>query len=509
MGYASDDSFDEEVPVKKPRKPKSKKKVFPPRKPKANAKVKESNEAPENESNPDEPNTSTNAKPKVKRLKESATESNPDGQPSKSNFMDMNDDCIREIITYLDAYDLCLLSTQCRRLRNLTQFELFRRFPNETAKIKEFERNGYWFRYPGDNEFIVSFAQIKKLSISNEVSTAQAIEGLKEFFYAKEQSHVEEIHFEGCRSIRPAHGMALSKIVDETKSVTFNRCKILGEFYETILRYFTSMENLVLRQSLEMTCGKDEQINWLKQKYPNLKEFSWFFAEELPLNYVVELKMFFIQNPKIKHFSLYTKQIETLQRLEKADIRITQLYFRITRRGGVGQTLNYLKTMCRKDKSLRLHLIFEDNCRTELTSHLKLFVELNTNLRGLYLDKYPPAQSLTNAIAQCIHLKDLQVRHCKFIPQLIAALPKLENVYVARGMVGPTYQQILEMINQFTTQAPKLKNLFFRNSYLSFRDFNFNRLNQQRSQLPGATKMTFHVRVKSQQKIAELSNMQN
>ncbi|XP_031622203.1 uncharacterized protein LOC116340109 [Contarinia nasturtii] len=440
--------------------------------------------------------------PKVKRSKKVLTP-NIEEQTPKANFMDMNNDCIREIMVYLDENDLCSLSTQCQRLRNLTKCELFRRFPNEPAKIERFEENGYWFRYPGVDKFIVCFAQFNKLSIGNAVSNVQSIENLYEYLQAKEHSRIDEIHFEGCRNIRPTHGRAMAKMVEQTKSVTFNRLKITGEFYKSMLCHFPSMENLVLRNSFDMVCEEGAHSNWLKEIYPNLKNFSWFVDEEIEVT--DELKLFFEQNKTIKHFSLYTRRIETLKQLEAADIKITHLYFRITH--NVEQKLLYFQTMCDNYQSLQLHLMFEDRCRSELTSHIKLFSTLKTNLRGLYLDGLPPSVKLAELIAGCVDLRDLQVRHCKVIDQF-ADLPMLENVYVSRGMVEGTQESIYNMIYQFATQAPNLKNLFFRNSCRLFESFNFRAINNKRSQLEGATEMTFHVRTKSKDRINELSNMQ-
>lgn len=424
-------------------------------------------------------------------------------QTLKTNFLTMNDDCIREILAYLNATDLCALSTQCRRLQQLTKDELDCRFPNISERIASFENDGYWFHFPVADEFIICFAQIRKLSIGNALSNAQTIENLKAFIRAKENSIVDEMHFEGCRNIRPSHGKAFSELFYKTKSVTFNRCKIIGEFHDTILDYFPLMENLVLWNSLEMTCNDDNQNNWLKFEYPNLKSFSWFLNEEITISN--EMKLFFTQNKTIKHFSLFTQHIATLEKCTEAGIKITHLYYRITH--DVKMILEYLKKMCRKEKSLRLHLLFEDECRTELTSNLKLFSELKNNLRGLYLGGVDVTVKLAEAIEKSIQLKNLQIRHSKHIEHF-ATLPKLENVYMSRGIVSATYSAIRNTMFQFATRAPKLKNLFFRNSCTPFLSFDFNRFNAERAKLLGATRMTFHVRTKSKERITEISQMQ-
>lgn len=452
------------------------------------------------------PMTKINQTPKVKRSKKvpQTPEIHPsDEQTMEANLISMPDDCIREIFIHLDATDLCSLSTQCRRLRSLTEYELFRRFPNESAKIATFEQNGYWFHYPGADKFLVCFAQFRKLSINNSLKNVQAIENLYEFIRAKKQSRVDEIYFKGCRQIRPQHGKALAKIVEVTKSVTFNKTKITGEFYKSILCHFPAMENLVLQNSLQIVCDIDKKNHWLKEEYPHLKDFSWFLDDEIHIS--DEVKMFFDLNKNIEHFSLYTKKIETVEQCEQKGIKITHLYFRITH--DVEQKLKYLKTICQKNESLQLHLMFQDECRSQLTSNMKLFNELKLYLRGLYLDGSPPTIKLAKVIAESIYLKNLQLRHCKFIDSF-AGLPELENLYVSRGMVEPTCLQIKNMMFQFATRAPNLKNLFFRNSCLPFRDFGFDLFNIERSKLEGATKMTIHVRTKSKERIAELSNMQ-
>lgn len=463
--------------------------------------------------------TKTDQQPKVKRSKkmpltpesESKSENDsehelmkraPEEQTLETNFMDMNDDCIHEILAYLKSKDLCALSTQCRRLQDLAKGELDRHFPNISEQIDSFEKNGYWFRFPDANEFIVCFAQFRKLSISNALSNAQSIANLKEFIKAKEKSVVKKIHFESCRNIRPSHGKALAELIDKTKSITFKRCQIMGEFHDAILSYFPSMENLVLWNSLEMTCEEDDETNWLKFEYPNLKSFSWFLHEEISIS--DEMKMFFKQNKSIKHFSLFTERIETLEKCAVAGIKITHLYYQITH--NVETILEYLEKLCHKEKSLRFHLLFEDECRTELTASLKSFRELKNNLQGLYFGGLEPSLKLAKAIGQCIQLKNLQVQHCKHVGHF-AALPKLENVYMSRGIVRGTSHQILNTMFHFATRAPKLKNLFFRNSCTPFREFNFDKYNAERAKLPGATRMTFHVRTKAKERINELSRI--
>lgn len=483
---------EDDVPAKKPKptpKPKATKTDQNP-KPKRSKKKAPTQEPENSESEIDSENESM--------------ELEPDDQTLETNFMDMKDDCIREILLYLNETELCALSTQCRRLQELAKDELDRRFTNISEKIVASENNGYWFQFPGADDFIVCFAQFKKLSIRNVLSNAQSIENLKAFIKVKEKSVVEEVHFESCRQIRPSHGKALAELFDKTKCVTFNRCKIMGEFHNVILGYFPSMENLVLWNSLEMTCDENDESNWLKFEYPNLKHFSWFLDEEIIISN--EMKMFFAQNKTIKHFSLLTRRIETLDQCAVADIKITHLYYRITH--DVQTILEYLKKLCRKEKSLHLHLLFADECRSELTASLKLFGELKNNLRGLYLGGLEPSKILAEAIGQSIQLKNLQVQHCKNV-EYFAALPKLETVYMSRGIVGATSDRIRSTMFQFVTRAPKLKNLFFRNSCTPFREFNFGKYNAERAKLRGATKMTFHVRTKSKQRIKELSRMQS
>lgn len=450
-------------------------------------------------------------KPKVERVTKPKTGKrpaqpiilyeNPPGEPaSNATFMDMNDDCINEIFLYLDADDLCSLSTQCQRLQNLATETFMARFPAKVAQVHHFQENGHWLRYPGSDNHIVCFANFNKISIGNSVSNAKDIASLHHYLIAKEESRIDEIRFEGWRSLRPTYGKALADIVQNTKSVIFSRTKIFGEIHKAILCRFPAMEHLVLWNSVEMKCNDDDKDNWLMQEYPNLKRFSWFLKDEIGIS--DKMIQFFERNENIQHFSLYTNRIQTLERCFEAGIDVTHLYIRITR--SVEYILEYLKTNC---GSMRLHLLFEDGCRSELTSNLRHLAAVKNNLDGLYFGALQPSQSLATAIGECVHLKHLQIKHSNGV-DAFASLPNLENLYVARGVVDASFNAIWNTMFAIATQAPKLKNIFVRNSCRPFSQFNFQQFSMERSKLPNATKVTIHIRTKAPERRFEMSTMQ-
>lgn len=426
---------------------------------------------------------------------------NPPGEPaSETVFTDMNDDCIIEILAYLDAEDLSCLSTQSRRLQNLATESFMTRFPAKVAQVHSFEENEHWMRYPEYDNHIAAFANFTKISIHNSLTNAQAILSFDQYLKAKYESRIDEIRFEGWRSLRPIHGEAFADIVDRTKTVIFSRVKIIGEFYEAILCHFPAMERLVLWNSIEMTCKVGQKKNWLLKKYPKLKHLSWFLNEEMRID--DKIKQFFKINRRIEYFSLYTTTIETLKRCVEADIDVTHLYLRIN--DDVDNILKYLQKNC---GLMRLHLLFEDGCRSQLTATLRRLFDLKNNLEGLYFDGLPPDYRLAAVIGQCVQLKHLQIRHTDYVGPL-ASLPNLENLYMARGVVEINFKRNKNTIFAIATHAPKLKNIFIRNSCRPFYEFDFEQFNTYRAKLPDATKVTIHIRTKSRNRRSELATMQ-
>lgn len=414
----------------------------------------------------------------------------------ESEFFLLNDDCICEILNYLTLKDLCSVSQTCERLKWLATERFNARFQLEANIVKGLT-NGKMVHFPAVNDFIKCFGSIRNVFLSNR-TTVKELKKLQEDRMV--DFSIEEIRFDSWK-LKLSKAKGIANISEGSKTLFFANMKVIGDFYTCFLQYWPTMERLILWKSLELFCEEDVKQNWLLETYSKLKYFAWHLDKELYVD--DDMKLFFKQN-KIEQFSLLSTSIDTLSDCVKNGINITELFFKV--RSNVEADLVGLKQFFGEDKSKRLHLLFEDSSRADLSKNLKLLKSLSPNIDGLYFDNTVINKALANTISKMIDLKVLQTRASTMVKYLVD-LPNLEEYYFSRGVVSGTFDRIQETMMLFATRSVKLKKMFFRNNSRSLNAFQFDVFDEGRKKLPGAEKLSIYVKYMSSCGFADLSSI--
>lgn len=410
------------------------------------------------------------------------------GQPSSETSIDettllsMNDDCIFEVLNFLNVNGLSAMAQTCHRLHRLAKENFQRRFPILSKEVERLEESGTGLCYePYIASHLTVFSTIQKVTLGKWLESVIRVKRIANLHMNRPDVYsVKELRFGRWSSLRPIHGKTIQDMIKYTEDVTFARTKIVGEFYDCILQYLPAMKKLTIFGNIKISCDNGDKDKWLTKTYPKLEYFAWLAEDELHFNSSV--KQFFEQNGTIERVSLMSSDIGNVVKFVRNGVNIKELFIRIER--NVRKSLTILKQIYAVNQTNRLHLLFTNGCRVELDRNHDLLLKLKKNIDGLYFDDETIDQPLADCILKIDHLKILQIAPGAAAESLIQ-LPHLEEVYLAKHtQSGAKAVPFYTLLIEFVLRCPNLKKFFFRNHSNYQLDYNyFGRLMNIRQEL--------------------------
>lgn len=414
--------------------------------------------------------TEFNAPPKEEPKSEMAID--------ETTFLSMNDDCIFEVLNFLNLNGLCAVAQTCQRLHRLAKENFHRRFQVLSKEVERLEESGNGLCYdPNVASHLTIFSTIRKVTLGKWLESVVRLERIAALHMNRPDDYsVKEIRFGRWSSLRPVHAKTIKDMIKHAEDVTFARTKILGEFHNCILQYLPAMKKLTIFGHLKILCDRGDyatKYKWLTKTYPKLEYFAWLSEDEL--NFNRNVKQFFRQNATIERVSLTSSDIENVVKFIQNGVNIGELFFRVER--NVQKSLTILKQIYAVKPTNRLHLLFTNGSRAELDQNHNHLVKLKENIDGLYFDDEAIEQPLADCILKIDHLKILQIAPGAAV-ETLTQLPYLEEVYMANNLQsGAKAASFYSLLIAFVYRCPNLKKLFFRNhsNYQSDYDY-FGRL---------------------------------
>lgn len=214
-----------------------------------------------------------------------------DDTSSLTRFIDMNDDCIDNICSFLPLDDLCSISQTCKRIRNIAGAYFQRRFPNNHVRIQSFRRRSVFYMYP-DEKYVEDLkAFIRNVSIQ-EYKGSACVHYLKSNF----GENLREISLHGINcDLTESHGFVIKHQLERLESIKFVNCSV-GDIYEIFLKHCQQLKHLGIDEPIQF----NGSVTWTTHSFPTLQSIAYF--DEANTNRV-DFKAFLKLNPQITYIA--------------------------------------------------------------------------------------------------------------------------------------------------------------------------------------------------------------
>lgn len=209
----------------------------------------------------------------------------------KTQFSDMNDDCIEVICGYLPLDDLCSLSLTCTRIQAIAGAFFQRYYPNNYVRIQSFRRRPVRNIYPNEKYVEDLKPYIRNIRIEEHKGGA-SVAYIKEHFGV----NLREIQFHGINcELTQAHGQQIAEQLKHLECIKFVNCSI-GDLYEIFLKHCQQLRHLGIDEPIQFSGG----CAWTNHTFPTLQSITYF--DEANTNRA-DFKAFLLRNPQIKQIA--------------------------------------------------------------------------------------------------------------------------------------------------------------------------------------------------------------
>lgn len=288
--------------------------------------------------------------PKRLRIDEVAT--------SDAHFLDMNDDCIETICTFLPLDDLCAYSRTCKRIQAIAGDFFQRLYPNNRIQIKSFHRRSVLHMYP-DERYVEDLKPfIRNVSIQ-EYKGSACVNYLKVNFC----ENLKEIALHGINSeLNETHGVFMKDQLKCLESIKFVNCSI-GDIHGIFLKHCQHLKHLGIDEPVQF----NGRVTWTQHAHPTLQSLTYF--DEANTNRA-DLSGFLRRNEQIKYIACKGANVHctVLARAKQLDMLV--LCFNKAKE--FVRNFKLLKKYSEESQTQRIQLEFNCNVRLDLEHFTKI-----------------------------------------------------------------------------------------------------------------------------------------
>ncbi|XP_031626174.1 uncharacterized protein LOC116342627 [Contarinia nasturtii] len=345
---------------------------------------------------------------------------------SKTCFMDLNDDCIEEILRRLPAVELCKFTILSKRLKGLAEDMFKRLYSIKTITFKPTETCATEFGSKITRLFMKSFGSYMQQIqlIGTEDSSEKRMEQkMLTSIGSNCGPNLQCINLVRC-DLNENTVRLLEKTLEFVPQITLDGCRLASasvDVYDLLLKKCHRLRTLNIIQ-----CNTFDHGTWLRRRYSTLKTVQVLRAIFEP----EDVRVFFELNP-----------------------HITEVWFNVR--------MPQLTHQYDSDKLQRFLMIngFDEGnyCERFLNTYAKIVV------KSLTLGHNVITERKCMAIAQMTDIRELKFiepngLNADFVDILSKGLDNLTTVFLSGEMFN--YQMIQDLISQF----PRLAYLYLHNT---------------------------------------------
>lgn len=212
----------------------------------------------------------------------------PQPEPSTTEFLDMNNDCIDRICSLLALDDLCSMGRTCKRIHNIAGHYFQRHYPNNYVRIQSFRRRTVYYMYPNEKYVEDLKPFIRNVSIQ-EYKGSVCVNYLKANF----GENLREIALHGINcDLSKTHGIQIKGQLKRLESIKFVNCSV-GDIYEIFLKHCEQLQHIGIDEPIQ----HNGTSTWPQYSFPTLQSIAYF--DEANTNRA-DFGGFLRRNPQIK-----------------------------------------------------------------------------------------------------------------------------------------------------------------------------------------------------------------
>lgn len=222
---------------------------------------------------------------------------------SQTEFLDLNDDCIREILSKLDLDSLCEMSLTCKRIQPLAVYQFQRKHADEDKWItvtytrQSKRKQSAKFKPSSGEKYKNCFSsQCPNVRANCRVSDVSII-----FEFLKKNCCANLIHLRlgQLRSqLLEKHGKLIEDQLNGLDGITIDGFSIKNDIYDGILKFCPNLKSLAVYTKTK------SNVDWLRHSYPNLEHLDIEFCDNFHREQFIEFGAHFF------HLNRQIRQIE-------------------------------------------------------------------------------------------------------------------------------------------------------------------------------------------------------
>lgn len=288
--------------------------------------------------------------PKRQRIEEVAI--------ANAHFLDMNDDCIESICTFLPLDDLCSLSLTCKRNRGIAGEYFQRCYPNNRVRIQSRHRRSVLDMYP-DEKYVADLKPFVRNVTIQEYKGSVCMRYLKTNFC----TNLKEIALHGINSeLNEIHGVEIKEQLKCVESIKFVNCS-LGDIHAIFLKHCQNLKHLGIDEPITF----NGRITWIQHTYPTLESLAYFDEANTKR---ADISGFLRRNSQIKKIACKGTNVQCTVFAKAKELETLVLCF--DRQKEFQRNLSLLKKYSEESQTQRIQLEFGLSARLNLNDFAQI-----------------------------------------------------------------------------------------------------------------------------------------
>lgn len=363
-----------------------------------------------------------------------------DDQPVDSEFMNLNDDCILELLQRLSLFDLCKMSDTCVRLRILAGICFKRKYPQLAFDEMEIGRTS------GEIFFLPNSLHVKFFS--------EVMPNLKIKFPSERDADMVQLIRKRCRNLKmiifdggcllESYGSDLEDVLKTVETVVFLHSVLQTSNFVEILKHCPRLKQLALHEHY----GDNKLNEVFLGTYPTLQHLKYIHEGTISLD---NLTQFFQQN-SIVTITLYfcdllqgtsnDNILDLIRCIAKNGIHLVQLSLSFYGYFDWTEISKEIEFLCEHKYFKHLELKFQGHETERMLTEHGSHIASHKCVKAIHFEDFGNLQTTLIKMGEFPYLKNLHICDVRFgnvTPSLVKVFPNLKQIQIT-GLVDYDYR---------------------------------------------------------------------